>query len=312
MSATREERKRIYDSIFKSTIRKADVLASFLHEYVDEYMDMTREEILACIDKEATGRYAKECNPQPLGEKDGSRVDSLFRVRLPGSDGSVAVYVNVEGQNKFHLPYPLENRAESYVSELLYSQNGKEMQNHDYGNLKKVYSIWLLFDPPKKLMNTAIRYDRQPHVLFGEPRSEIPKMDLTHVIMVYIGRYREDLPDALALVTALFSNNIDSDVRFHTLDSRFKIRFDDKERREVEEMVSLHDSFYEGYVSYGMELGRVEGYSKGTIDAVANDATSIATNLNMTLDQAIEALNVPSDIRDEVRQKAEQLLKKKD
>ena len=77
-------------------------------------------------------------------------------------------------------------------------------------------------------------------------------------------------------------------------------------------MVSLHDSFYEGYVSYGMELGRVEGYSKGTIDAVANDATSIATNLNMTLDQAIEALNVPSDIRDEVRQKAEQLLKERD
>lgn len=305
--STKEERKRIYDSIFKSTIKKTDVLASFLHEYVDEYMDMTREEILACIDKEATGRYAKECNPQPLGEKDGSRVDSLFRVRLPDSDGSVAVYVNVEGQNKFHLPYPLENRAESYVSELLYSQNGKEMHNHDYGNLKKVYSIWLLFDPPKKLMNTAIRYDRQPYVLFGEPQSDIPKMDLTHVIMVYIGRYRKDLPDALALVSALFSDSLDSDTRFRTLDSRFKIRFNDKERREVEEMVSLHDSFYEGYVSYGMELGRIEA----KINTMATNATSIATNLNMTLDQAIEALDVPSDIIDEVRQKAEQLLKER-
>lgn len=305
--STKEERKRIYDSIFKSTIKKTDVLASFLHEYVDEYMDMTREEILACIDKEATGRYAKECNPQPLGEKDGSRVDSLFRVRLPDSDGSVAVYVNVEGQNKFHLPYPLENRAESYVSELLYSQNGKEMHNHDYGNLKKVYSIWLLFDPPKKLMNTAIRYDRQPYVLFGEPQSDIPKMDLTHVIMVYIGRYRKDLPDALALVSALFSDSLDSDTRFRTLDSRFKIRFNDKERREVEEMVSLHDSFYEGYVSYGMELGRIEA----KINTMATNATSIATNLNMTLDQAIEALDVPSDIIDEVRQKAEQLLREK-
>ena len=76
-------------------------------------------------------------------------------------------------------------------------------------------------------------------------------------------------------------------------------------------MVSLHDSFYEGYVSYGKELGRVEGYSKGTIDTMANDATSIATNLGMTLDQAIKALNVPSDIKDEVRQKAEQLLKER-
>ena len=305
----REERKKIYDSIFKSTIKKTDVLASFLHEYVDEYMDMTREEILACIDKEATGRYAKECNTQPLGEKDGSRVDSLFRVRLPDSDGSVAVYVNVEGQNKFHLPYPLENRAESYVSELLYSQNGKEMHNHDYGNLKKVYSIWLLFNPPKKLMNTAIRYDRQPHLLFGEPQSELPKMDLTHVIMVYIGRYREDLPDALALVSALFSDSMDSDVRFRTLDSRFKITFDDKERREVEEMVSLHDSFYEGYVSYGIELGRVEGYSKGEINNASRSVASLTTKLNITLEQAIDLLDVPSDIKDEVRQKAEQILK---
>ena len=81
-------------------------------------------------------------------------------------------------------------------------------------------------------------------------------------------------------------------------------------------MVSLHDSFYEGYVSYGIELGRVEGYSKGVYDSriatMANDATSIATNLDMTLDQAIEALNVPSDLKDEVRQKAEQLLKERD
>ena len=81
-------------------------------------------------------------------------------------------------------------------------------------------------------------------------------------------------------------------------------------------MVSLHDSFYEGCVSYGIELGRVEGYSKGAYDSrittMANDATSIATNLDMTLDQAIEALNVPSDLKDEVRQKAEQLLKERD
>ena len=69
-------------------------------------------------------------------------------------------------------------------------------------------------------------------------------------------------------------------------------------------MVSLHDSFYEGYVSYGMELGRIEA----KINTMATNATSIATNLNMTLDQAIEALDVPSDIIDEVRQKAEQLL----
>ena len=56
-----------------------------------------------------------------------------------------------------------------------------------------------------------------------------------------------------------------------------------------------------------------EGYSKGAYDGkiatMANDATSIATNLNITLNQAIEALNVPSDIRDEVRQRAEQILK---
>ena len=292
-----EQNRTIYDSLFKATIRKIDVLASFLHEYVDEYMDMSREEILACIDKEETGRYAKDCNPQPtIGEKDGSRMDSLFRIRLPDSSGSIAVYVNIEGQNRFHMPYPLEKRAEYYVSELLYSQNGKEILNHDYGNLKKVYSIWLLFNPPERLMNTVVRYDRCHRVLFGEPQVSVPEMDLTHVIMVYIGNYEKSLPDALALVSALFSSNINSETRFRTLDERFKIKYNDEERREVEEMLSLHDSFYEGYVSYGIV--------KGTSSVVA----SLTTKLNMSVEQAMDLLDVPSDVRDEVRQQAEIIL----
>ena len=85
-------------------------------------------------------------------------------------------------------------------------------------------------------------------------------------------------------------------------------------------MVSLHDSFYEGYVSYGIELGkelgRVEGYSKGAYDSriatMADVATSLIDKLDTTLEQAIDLLDVPSDIRDEVRQKAEQLLKERD
>ena len=298
-----EQNRKKYDSKFKSTIKKTDVLAAFLHEYIDEYMEMDRDQILACIDKEATGRYAKDCNPKPLiGKKNDSEMDTLFRVRLPDSDQSIAVYVNIEGQNKFYLPYPIEKRAESYVSELILSQNGKEILNHDYKNLKKVYSVWLIFNPPNRLKNTVIRYDRRPEVMFGDLDVKVPDMDLTHVIMVYIGDYNEALPDPLALVSALFSDNMDSDTRFNTLDDRFNITFTDEERKEVEDLVSLHDSFYEGYVNYGM--------TKGYENATSKDVASLSAKLDMSVEQAMDLLDVPQDIREDVRTGAERILHK--
>ena len=72
-------------------------------------------------------------------------------------------------------------------------------------------------------------------------------------------------------------------------------------------MLSLHDSFYEGYVSYGKELGMAEGMIRGTSNSVA----LIFTKFNMIVEPTMDMLEVPSEMRDEVRQRAEAILAEK-
>ena len=90
------------DNVFKGIIRKADVLAAFLHTYVDEFRECSKDTILNCIPKEINDEYAQERNVFPdSGKENEMEMDTLFRVKLPDSDESIAVYVNVEGQNTF-------------------------------------------------------------------------------------------------------------------------------------------------------------------------------------------------------------------
>ena len=186
------------------------------------------------------------------------------------------------------------------MSDLIAYQRGREYVKSHYESIKKVYSIWLLFEPPGWLANSIVRYDRTPSVVFGSiDVNRIPKMDLTHIIMVNLGSYHDDLPENLALVTALFSAGLDADRRFGTLEDRFKISFDDEERREVEEMLSLYDSFEENHINYGnhrYEEGRIEGRVEGMIELVTNMVSK-----GMSVDDALDFIDEDDETRGRIR-----------
>ena len=309
------------DNVFKGIIRKADVLAAFLHTYVDEFRDCSKDTILNCIPKEINDEYAQERNVFPdSGKENEMEMDTLFRVKLPDSDESIAVYVNVEGQNKYYLPYQIERRAEAYISELIASQKGREYTNQNYDGIKKVYSIWLIFNPPEKSSNTIIRYDRKPEFIFGNREWEYPKFDLTHITMVYVGRYDDSLPDAIGLPTALFGSGLTAEERNCTLSDKYKIALTDEDNRRLNDMVSLMESFYLGYENCkrisetegraeGLAEGRAEGKIEGRIDALSTCIAVAVRKYGVTIDQAIDDYAVPEDIREEIRRRAEALLK---
>ena len=308
------------DNIFKGIIRRSDVLAAFLHTYVDEFKDCSRETILSCIPTEINEGVAQERNVFPDSSKENElEMDTLFRVKIPESEDSVAVYVNIEGQNKYYLPYQIEKRIEAYAAELITSQKGKEYTNQNYDGIKKVYSIWLLFNPPEKSTNTIIRYDRKPEIICGNSDWDYPKFDLTHITMVYVGSYDDELPDAIGLPAALFGSGLDSQKRNNTLSDKYKITLTDEDSRRLNDMVSLMQSFYDGYENCkrisetegrakGMAEGRAEGRAEGNIETLSKCVASNVTRYGITVEEAMDDFDVADDIRDEVRRRAEAIL----
>ena len=71
-------------------------------------------------------------------------------------------------ENDFYPGYPIIKRALYYCSRMNSSQYGSEFTETHYEKIRKVYSIWICPNPPKKRENTITRYCVQEENLVGQ------------------------------------------------------------------------------------------------------------------------------------------------
>ena len=106
-------------------------------------------------------------NIESIGTEDKSNnegnitYDIMFRAGYPGKkDETIGLYINLEIQNSYYPGYPLEARAVYYAARRLSSELTKIDNHTNYGELQKVYSIWLCMgdDVPDKKAGTVSLY----------------------------------------------------------------------------------------------------------------------------------------------------------
>ena len=87
--------------------------------------------------------------------------------------------IDIEAQKNFYPGYPIIMRGMYYGCRMISSQHGVEFTDSQYGNIKKVYSIWICMKPPKKRRGTINRYRMQEEfqiVTTGELEQEVRDM----------------------------------------------------------------------------------------------------------------------------------------
>lgn len=107
--------------------------------------------------------------------------DIRFLAIVPGTGETIRLMINVEAQNDFYPGYPIIKRALYYCSRMISSQYGSEFTETHYENIKKVYSIWICSNPPKKRENTITRYFIQEEDLVGKVSERKAKIGRAHV-----------------------------------------------------------------------------------------------------------------------------------
>ena len=126
-------------------------------------------------------------NTENVTETEGRiTYDIRFYAMTPGND-PVKIIVNVEGQNEFYPGYPLLKRAIYYAARQISSQYGSEFDHAHYENIKKVYSIWICFDPPAYRQNTITTYQINEKSLLGRSHDRRQNYDLMTVVMLCLG-----------------------------------------------------------------------------------------------------------------------------
>ena len=241
----------IDDSSFKDIIRNANILSAIIGRYVDDFQGMSAKEIRKCLDVGKNATYVKEMNTERATPRDPLHMDAVFDVKNPNGDDNVRIIVNVEGQNNISTKYPMENRIQYYVSELIYMQKGTYFSNDDYGSISKVYSIWFMMDPLKRYRNTVIRYSLGGRYVGNSPDAPIPDMDLINVIVVNLGEYDSKMDSINAFPALLFSKGMDFVPWKREMKTKFNVDVSQLLYRKVRKMVSIVADSRERYFDEG-------------------------------------------------------------
>ena len=293
------------DCGFKAAIRNSKILPMMLKSNIDELKDKTLDEILGCLDVSADGRTiigkATEFNDPDEGTV---RMDSVFEVNIPGSDETISVLVNIEGQNNPRPGYPLEKRAEYYLARLVSSQKGTVFKGDDYGGMRKTYSIWYVLDPRADDRNTVTRCSMTSFNVYGKER-KLPSLKTFNIIFVNVGSYDSSLPDPMAFVSILFK--LPTDERNGLMKDRFNIDVDKLLSRELDEMASIwQDTFDKGF-DQGMEKGIQQGMEKGIQQGMEEKLFEIVSSLvkdrGWSVEEALSLSSDPEEVKESIRKR---------
>ena len=275
-----------YDAACKKILSNKIFLAWLMKYCVEEYADAEIDDIVehyienvevSTVGVEETGRRALSGGEHILGMKNEetslhegtSTFDIRFFALAPKSGDFIRIIINIEAQNRFDPGYPLVRRALYYCSRMIAAQNGVEFRGKNFQDIKKVYSIWVCMEPPKKWQNNITRYAMTEEKLLGEAREKRENYDLMTAVMVCLGdeKVTEELNSGykplLKMLEVLFSQNKAAREKKQIMQEDFGIRFTEPMEKEAEHMCNLSQGVYEKGFSAGIQDGMQRGMQRG-------------------------------------------------
>ena len=183
--------------------------------------------------------------------------DIRFRAITP-SEEPIELIINIEAQQSSRVGYPLVKRALYYCSRLISSQYQVEFVKSRYGDIKKVYSIWLCMDADDG-ESSITQYRLQEDFLWKNRKEKKENYDLLRAVMVYIGENPKDLGHRLmGLLYTLFKSPRNAAEKKEILRESYDVDLDSGEVKEMTDMCNLSVGIYTKGIEKGITKGRDE------------------------------------------------------
>lgn len=298
-----------YDEHAKRLLSHKIILAHILLNTVSEFSGMNPEQVVPLIEEppkistvpvEPGETNYRKIMPVITGNNTESSItregtityDIYFFVWTPEKRGRLKIFVDIESQKKFYPGYHIVTRGIFYTSRMISSQMGTEFQAQDYNDIKKVYSIWICMNPPKRAGNTMAEFSISRKDLVGNP-GYLGRYDLLSVIIIGLSKelVTESEKTALhRLLGTLFSTRLSPDEKKDILSDEFKIPMDSDLERRFNFMCNLGEGI--------AEEAREEGITIGMEKVIANFLKN-----NNSISFASQMLSIPENMVLSVAQK---------
>lgn len=270
-----------YDACAKRILSHTDILAHILKATVRECIPYSIEEIKGFI------RSPVQISSVPVrsgitGVEDsvpGEGVvnfDLRFDMEIPRKDSlGIKLFMDLEAQKKFYLKYPIVTRGIFYGARMLSSQLDTEFSDSEYDQLKKVYSIWICMNAPKKAGNVIVEYRINKNEIGG--CLEDLESDYDKLSVVMIGFHDgSDAPSGSIhrLLATLFSQHLEYEVKLYILETEFQIAAY-QEWEELKEMCNLSEAIEERALLRGIEQGIEQGICAMILDNLEENISGL-------------------------------------
>ena len=303
--------KAAYDAACKRLLANKVILAWIMKSCMEEYKAHSINEIAeryiegipqiaeAAVNPDEDGYEGSEQirgakNEDSTIQEGTITYDIRFLAIVPGTGETIRLIINVEAQNDFYPGYPIIKRALYYCSRMISSQYGSEFTETHYEKIRKVYSIWICPNPPKKRENTITRYCVQEENLVGQVLEQKENYDLLTVVMICLGLGHagdDNYRGILKLLGVLLSSEKEAEEKKKILQEDFDIAMTKTLESEVSAMCNLSKGVEERGIAIGLERGMERGLETGTLNAIRK----LMETLKLTAEQAMEALKVPEE-----------------
>ena len=258
-----------YDQHAKNVLSNKKILAHILHRVVHELSDLTIDEIEYCIDG-GVSVGETELMPNIVGLQQEDRVageDVVYfdlRFVVIRDDKQLKILFDVEAQKNYYPGYHIVTRGILYCSRMLSAQVATEFQIPKYDDLKKVYSIWLCFNSPKKVGNAISRYFLQKEDILGHTDVDPFSYDKLEIVQICLNEDAYEHEDELIrLLNTVFSTK----KSFHEIETivenEYNIPMNDSFGEEVQQMCNLSEGIEQRGIEKGIQQGIKEGIQQG-------------------------------------------------
>ena len=190
----------------------------------------------------------------------------------------------------------------------LVSSQKKEFHGDYYNGLKKIYSIWICMDVQNYRADSIQEYRVTEKNIHGNFSDEPENYDLIRIIMLNLGE-KNTTHDLLNLLHLIFMDLKSSSEKEKILRDVYDLEITRNMRKEMAEMGGLIEPLLNIGIKRGVEKAINEAKAKATAEAYKESEKNISLmnirnlmkNLNLTLQQAMDALGIPADKQDELR-----------
>ncbi len=278
-----------YDTQCKRVLSQKQILAWILKRTVKEFTDLPVRQIILCIeglpeissvpvyagkDKEisAEPETVRRTNEKISGMPNEDKVpeegtvyfDIRFRVSVPGGK-HVQMIINVEAQKSFYPGYEIVTRGIFYSARMISAQSGVDFSASDYDDIRKVYSIWLCMNAPKRIGNAISEYSFGKRDLLPGLPDRPRAYDKISVIVIALNENVPSEDPFIGMINTLFSVTIPYPVKKKRLEEEYHISMSSGLEKEVDLMCNLSDYVEEQGIQKGVQNVIIKLLRLGTV-----------------------------------------------